>query len=255
MTGSYVPGPLGKDGRHPLADSGTLVRTRSSAPDDELQIETNTAKVERGQPSHISRPARSNERANPNDWFFISVSFIVLQPVAVDYENQLVVANEIFARANAKISFHCVDSLIIPEQMSRRRAVNLTLDWGGYNAEAPMNAIAYSQDVQSLTGRIKIFVVRSTGSLAAFSLSRAYRSSLGERVYLSDRAGYGTLAHEFGHILMNHTPTQPDSDIHNSEANNLMHDGIGRTGENLNLKQIQIMRENARLTTGTRLGW
>jgi len=170
MTGNCVPGPLGTGKFQPDTDAGTLARTRSERPDDRLQSETTTGRALRGRPRNVSRALSGQVSPGHLPWVTVPISFVVIEPVLIDYQAQLAHANSLFARFN--ISFHVVDHLILPEQLGRARTVNLPLDWQNDNIEASVNLNASLPDVRNLSGRMKVLVVSPRAWAAADALAR-----------------------------------------------------------------------------------
>jgi hypothetical protein len=95
----------------------------------------------------------------------------------------------------------------------------------------------------SLSSRIRVFYVASmTPSLRGVSFpplcSSGARARFLDHAYISNIAARRSLAHEFGHILL-------DSRVHPADKNNLMHESNTATGETLEPSQCTTIFNNA----------
>lgn len=251
MAGTQTPGPYGSGMNLEPMDAGTLARTRSDDPGmfgkDAPSGNKFFRPIGRGSGGSSTRP--TSQRATPlydyrGRMITVSLSFIIFEPIRLDVGEQLLVANEVFMQAG--IQFVRRGELIFPRAQSRPFLPDLALPYvldSGF--VPPWQRVASLQEVRALPGRIKVFFVRSTsGTDAAYAIghTRSLRDGNGERIYVSDEAHQDTLAHELGHVLLNHYGAHGDD--HDSDPGNLMH-GLGRLGATMTQKQVDAMRVSA----------
>lgn len=257
MAGTQTPGPYGSGMNLEPMDAGTLARTRSDDPGmfgkDAPSGNSLFKRIVSGG-GGTTRPRRpspsSNQRDTPlydyrGNMITVSLSFIIFEPITLDVGEQLHVANEVFMQAGIQFVRH--GELVFPRGQSRPFLPDLALPYVLDNDNVPRwQHVASLPAVRALPGRIKVFFVRSTsGTDAAYSVGHtlAQRYGNGERIYVSDEARFDTLAHELGHVLLDHHGERGDDD-HVNDSANLMH-GIGRLLPNLTQKQVDAMRVTA----------
>lgn len=245
MASSRIPGPQCRTHHSVPIDPGTLVRMRSREPgsvgishqrerDDFHRMRPHSRR--RGATGIPSQPAMTPVE--------ITVALITLPPITLNIEEQLAFANRIFACC--RVSFRVVSRTVADLQTVDSLIGNNHRIEFSWDRSAMMMRVA--DRFSGVQGRIKVFCVRHTGTPRAYAIGYAQDQRAidhhGERVYISDRALPDTLAHELGHILLNHHQGEHDGD-----PNNLMADGDtrDRLGQNLNDVQRPIIRSNADL--------
>lgn len=257
MAGTQTPGPYGSGMNFEPMDAGTLARTRSDDPGmygKDAPSGTSLFKRIVSGGGGTTRPRRpspsSNQRDTPlydyrGNMITVSLSFIIFEPITLNVSDQLYAANEIFTLAG--IQFVRRGELVFPRGQSRPFLPDLALPYVAENYLTPRwQYVASLSAVQALPGRIKVFFVRSTsGTDAAYSVGHtlAQRYGYGERIYVSDEAHFDTLAHELGHVLLDHHGDRGGDD-HVNDSANLMH-GIGRANFTLTREQVHAMRVTA----------
>lgn len=202
----------------------------------------------RGAPCKIHPPRREisqggygKSRGKP-DLVFVSLSFVLMHPIRTDYQRQLDVANEVFAPLH--VAFFVEDEFHSdPFAIESLLAGGTRIAWDT-RFDSEMNWLARQRF--ELRGRIKVFFAKWTDGDAAFSIPRALDrescGSLGERIYISDWAVEDTLAHELGHVLLNHRSGRD----HSPDKTNMMAGyGEGRIGRNWTPQQARQIYENA----------
>lgn len=257
MAGTQTPGPYGSGMNLEPMDAGTLARTRSDDPGmfgKHAPSGTKLGKQIVSGGGGSTRPRRpspsSNQRATPlydyrGNMITVSLSFIIFEPIALNVSDQLFAANEIFTLAG--IQFVRRGELIFPRAQSRSFLPDLALPsiWDT-SIMWPWQSVACRPEVVRLPGRIKVFFVQTTnGHDAAYSVGHtlAQRYGYGERIYVSDQAHFDTLAHELGHVLLDHHGERGGDD-HVNDSANLMH-GSGRANFTLTREQVDAMRVTA----------
>jgi hypothetical protein len=250
MAGTQTPGPYGSGLNLEPIDAGTLARTHSDEPGMVGQDSPSCTRLMRPLRSGGGRSRQPNRQRNPQlpDYrgreLTVSLSFIVFEPITLDPSLQLAVANEIFTQCG--ITFVVRGELRFQREESRRFLPDL---WLPHNQDPIITPrwqfVASMPAVRALPGRIKVFFVRATnGDNAAYSIgfTQAQSYGNGERIYVADSANPDTLAHELGHVLLDHSGF---GEVHHSDQHNLMH-GLGRVGNNVTPEQAEGMRTGAR---------
>ena len=175
----------------------------------------------------VRRPSQASEPrpqpANGQPIAHVTISFIIFLPVYTDWTRQLQVANDVFRCCHVVFDPVAVAE-IDPARSTRIIGNDRTVEYYR-DVDSEMNRVG--RQFSQLGGRVKVFLVRSTGGLAAFTIDRIMNyGGSGERIYIGDRAVHDTLAHELGHLLL----CEGVAWQHSSDPNNLLHGGVDESG-------------------------